>query len=301
VIVDVLDETDFGVLINKEFHGKLNIVAGMSDHAVYPYYWPESGGPETRGFTIPFYLRVLNTDTKTYNPLLFNQNMDQTVPSWDQMTVSLATDLFNTLFFAIFESDLLDVSINDKIAGKVVGFNTDAMRFLFPNIGDKYTGGKSVILEIKTHDWSPQTTNFRNMNGRVGIFIELDLNWYVYNNATPDPSMTVKKCGSMCEKFVTLTTEISITFSLGIDNDKSKSISLGWLNLDIGGLIVKDPLFNISQERLFTFMNQLIDSLMIGAPLIPFKNFLEQFRATVDIQKDQRINFELTPIAQKDE
>lgn len=221
--------------------------------------------------------------------------MDHDVTSWDQLTVGLSSDLFNTLFYGVFESDILDLCINDKMAHKFFGFNTDSMRFLFPNIESKFKGNKSVILELKTHDWSPETVNFRTINGRVGIFMELDLNWFVYDNPTQDPAMTLDKCGAKCIKFVTLTTEIFLTFSLGIDNDKSKTISFGWLNLDIGGLVVKEPLFDISQERLFTFMNSLVDSLMLGGPNIDFEEFLKKTEATVDILKDQRINFELTP------
>ena len=172
--------------------------------------------------------------------------MAQQMINWDQMTVGLSADLFNTLLFGVFESDLLDVSINDKITHSFFPFNTENIRFLFPNIGDKFTGNNSVILELKTHDYSPQTTNFRTMNGRAAIFLEMDLNWFVYDNPTQDPAMTIKNCGSKCIKFVTLTTQISLTTGLGIDNYQQKAINLGGLNLDIGGLIVKDALFDIS-------------------------------------------------------
>ena len=216
------------------------------------------------------------------------------------MTVGISSDLFNTLLFGVFESDLLDVSINDKITHSFFPFNTDNIRFLFPNINDKFTGNNSVILELKTHDYSPQTANFRTINGRAAFFLEMDLNWYVYDNPTQDPAMTIKKCGNKCIKFVTLTTQISVTTALGIDNFKQKVINLGGLNLDIGGLIIKDALFDISQQRLFDFLNGLIDSLMVVPPSINFEKFLTNYLATVDVLKDQIINFEISP-QQKEE
>ena len=164
----------------------------------------------------------------------------------------------------MFESGLIKVAINDHLTHEVLPFNTDSIRFLFPNIADKFTGSKSVILQLTNHEWSPETVNFRTIDGRVGLFFELDLNWYVYDSPKQDPKMNIKNCGDKCIKFVTLTTEMFLTMSIGIgtsttSEEKSKALSLGWLNLDLGGLTVKDPLFDINQERLFTFMNELID------------------------------------------
>lgn len=75
IFVDNIDDNDFSKLIDLSVFGTYNLTGGMSGHAVYPYYWPESGGSQVRGFVLPLHLRFLETKSGSMNPLLLNPDM----------------------------------------------------------------------------------------------------------------------------------------------------------------------------------------------------------------------------------